>query len=451
MALPTDTTPFDLPPSAAPDTTAGDDTASVADPSEQNPLGIMVAAAAAGPQTDLTVLDLGDLLQLRLDDDGPTSGRNGAGADGGGERPGDPNGGLAQLLSTADLPADLTSLDLEQVLDLDVSGTTLPTVLEVAQLPADLTAVELAQLLGLKVTGTSAPTIKEVIQLAVHNFSAPKSGYEDTTGDTPAAAQHGSPSHGPAADGPSSAGETISFRAEVNLNAQAHATTHAAEHVAKQFGVLDGASGQAILHGNHFGTDQLLKSSFFDQLHANAGPVGNGNDGGGGGGGGTNVINGTNGADVLTGTAGSDLINGKNGDDTIDGGAGDDKLHGQNGNDTLIWDAADSQVMGGSGNDTLQVTNGDNVDLTTFGGVISGIENVDLANDPGANTLTLTAQDVLNISDTNTVTVTGTAADTVSAGAGWVDGGVAGGYHTYTQVVGPDTATLVVDQTITLV
>ncbi|MCZ6592475.1 MAG: hypothetical protein O7B98_15235 [Alphaproteobacteria bacterium] len=62
----------------------------------------------------------------------------------------------------ADLPADLTDLDLEQVLGLDLTGNILPTVLEVAKLPADLTGLELAQVLGLKLAGAAVPTIQEV-------------------------------------------------------------------------------------------------------------------------------------------------------------------------------------------------------------------------------------------------------------------------------------------------
>ncbi len=47
--------------------------------------------------------------------------------------------------------------------------------------------------------------------------------------------------------------------------------------------------------------------------------------------------------------------------------------------------------------------------------------------------MTLTAQDVLDMSDTNTLTVDGDAGDSIAAGSGWTDGGVVEAYHVYTQ------------------
>ncbi|BEP62344.1 hypothetical protein GmRootV213_28980 [Variovorax sp. V213] len=65
------------------------------------------------------------------------------------------------------------------------------------------------------------------------------------------------------------------------------------------------------------------------------------------------TITGSNGSDVLTGTAGSDTINSGNGDDTVSGGAGSDSLNGGAGNDTLDGGSGSDQLNGGSGNDTL--------------------------------------------------------------------------------------------------
>ena len=55
-------------------------------------------------------------------------------------------------------------------------------------------------------------------------------------------------------------------------------------------------------------------------------------------------------------------------------------------------------------------------------------------------------QDVLDISDTDILTVDGDAGDSIAAGTGWTDGGIAGGYHTYTQGL----ATLLVDTDMTV-
>ncbi len=73
-------------------------------------------------------------------------------------------------------------------------------------------------------------------------------------------------------------------------------------------------------------------------------------------------------------------------------------------------------------------------------------EVIELAPDTGANTVTLAAQDVLDMSETDTVTITGDAGDSVEAGTGWTDGGISGGFHTYTQGL----ATLLVDTDVTV-
>jgi hypothetical protein len=55
------------------------------------------------------------------------------------------------------------------------------------------------------------------------------------------------------------------------------------------------------------------------------------------------------------------------------------------------------------------------------------------------------------MSDTDTLTLLGGPPDSLEAGTGWTDGGLNGnGDQVYTQVVGPDTATLVVDPTISV-
>ncbi len=65
---------------------------------------------------------------------------------------------------------------------------------------------------------------------------------------------------------------------------------------------------------------------------------------------------------------------------------------------------------------------------------IHGIETIALYG-VGDNTLTLTAQDVIDLSDsTNTLKVKGNAGDSVlGLSSGWVDGGVQGNFHSYTQ------------------
>ena len=168
---------------------------------------------------------------------------------------------------------------------------------------------------------------------------------------------------------------------------------------------------------------------------------------------GDDTLSGTNGVDIMFGLDGNDDLKGRDGDDTIYGGDGNDTLNGQGdsdalfggaGDDILVWDSIDTTIDGGSGTDTLNASGAD-VDITTFAGTITGIEQIDLSA-VGNQSVTLTAQDVLDMSDTNTVTIVGGSPDTVEAGTGWTDGGISGGFHTYTQGL----ATLLVDTDITV-
>ena len=176
-----------------------------------------------------------------------------------------------------------------------------------------------------------------------------------------------------------------------------------------------------------------------------------------------NVIEGTAGDDILKGTSpngdvilghdGNDDINGKNGADMLLGGAGNDllrgqvgadQLYGEAGDDVLVWDANDTVIDGGPGFDTLLASGGNTIDLAGFAGAAQGLERVDLGA-PGKDTLLLTAKDVLDLSDTDVLTVDGTKIDAVNAGSGWSDGGVVGGYHIFSKLVGDATATLALD------
>jgi hypothetical protein len=142
---------------------------------------------------------------------------------------------------------------------------------------------------------------------------------------------------------------------------------------------------------------------------------------------------------------GSDVLSGGAGNDWLDGGIGSDDLNAGAGDDILVWDAEDLALDGASGTDTLRVANGD-VDLSAFAGTLAGIEQIDLSSDAGANSASLSAMDVLDISDTDIVTILGDSTDTVDAGTGWAYGGFDGaGNHIYTQTVGLSLATLLVD------
>ncbi len=192
---------------------------------------------------------------------------------------------------------------------------------------------------------------------------------------------------------------------------------------------LYGGSGDDLIKGQA-GNDTLFGGDGSDDLRGGAGD---------------DTLYGDAGDDTLDGGSGDDTLDGGSGNDTLDGGGGSDILSGGLGDDILVWDSIDLAIDGGTGNDTLRVDSGD-ADLTAFGGAIGGIEVIDLESDAGANTVTLDAQDVLDMSDTNTVTITGDAGDSVEAGTGWTDGGISGGFHSYTQGL----ATLLVDSDVTV-
>ncbi|MDO8269346.1 MAG: calcium-binding protein [Candidatus Levybacteria bacterium] len=68
---------------------------------------------------------------------------------------------------------------------------------------------------------------------------------------------------------------------------------------------------------------------------------------------GSEVINGTNGNDLIFALGGSDVVNGKEGNDCIVGGDGSDSLHGQGGNDVILGGNGSDAIQGDAGNDWL--------------------------------------------------------------------------------------------------
>ncbi|SFE39315.1 integrin alpha [Nitrosomonas sp. Nm166] len=147
-----------------------------------------------------------------------------------------------------------------------------------------------------------------------------------------------------------------------------------------------------------------------------------------------NVISGTPGDDTLTGTSAAERFEAGDGNDRMIGRGGADEFHGEAGNDYMrVPDLGFRLVDGGIGNDILALGGSDlNLNLTDMGSKISGIETIRLFG-TGDNTLTLTAADVLNLSDTtNTLKVNGNEGDRiVGLSHGWGDGGVHGDFHTF--------------------
>lgn len=68
---------------------------------------------------------------------------------------------------------------------------------------------------------------------------------------------------------------------------------------------------------------------------------------------GSNVINGTAGNDLIFALGGSDVVNGKAGHDCIVGGAGSDAIHGDNGNDVILGGEGSDAIQGDAGHDWI--------------------------------------------------------------------------------------------------
>lgn len=140
-------------------------------------------------------------------------------------------------------------------------------------------------------------------------------------------------------------------------------------------------------------------------------------------------------ADKLKGNQGVDRMVAGDGDDTLIGRGGKDVYHAGAGDDKIeIRDTKFQLVDGGAGLDTLKLDSSHlNLNLTKERGHISDIEAIDLKGN-GANKLTVTVLDVLNLSSTsNTLTVDGNRNDRISGlDSGWEDGGIHDGYQTFT-------------------
>jgi Ca2+-binding RTX toxin-like protein len=158
------------------------------------------------------------------------------------------------------------------------------------------------------------------------------------------------------------------------------------------------------------------------------------------------TISGTQGNDVLHGSAAADDIYGAGGNDSLTGGAGDDVLSGGTGHNVLWGNDGNDTFLGGSGTDTLAGGNGTDtiryeqsdagvtVNLATgtasggdaAGDTLSSIENItggthndSLTGDAGANRLDGNAgDDRLWGGDGNDTLIGGHGADVLSGGNG---------------------------------
>ncbi len=139
---------------------------------------------------------------------------------------------------------------------------------------------------------------------------------------------------------------------------------------------------------------------------------------------GTGTFPGTPGDDTLTGTTAAERFGAGDGNDIMSGGGGADVFNGDAGDDIIkVPDLDFHLASGGTGNDTLELTgSGIGLNLANFRGdvrfsgdnTIRDVETIDLTGS-GDNTLTLTAKDVFDLSDTtDTLVVKGNEGDHVA-------------------------------------
>ena len=102
------------------------------------------------------------------------------------------------------------------------------------------------------------------------------------------------------------------------------------------------------------------------------------------------TITGTEGNDVISGTANNDVIVGLGGNDVINGSAGNDTICGGDGNDVIDASSGDDVIYGGDGNDTINGSSGDDVIYGEGGNdVIDGSSGTDtIDGGPGTDVCT---------------------------------------------------------------
>ncbi len=174
---------------------------------------------------------------------------------------------------------------------------------------------------------------------------------------------------------------------------------------------IDGGSDSEYIYGDA-SDDKINGFAGHDNIIALAGDdyidAGTGND----------IIKAGEGNDIVRAGDGDDYVEAGAGNDLIDGGAGNDNIKAGAGNDVIIYDNADSKVDGGLGLDTLYLNNNETIDFANLANNVDSIETIE-ANDSVVFTLNnIKAQDVLDISDNDTLFIQGNADDKVSV-VGW--------------------------------
>jgi Ca2+-binding RTX toxin-like protein len=123
-----------------------------------------------------------------------------------------------------------------------------------------------------------------------------------------------------------------------------------------------------------------------------------------------------------SGGAGDEVIVGNSANNSLNGGGGADTLEGGDGDDRFVFDRTDTyngqlgSVTGGAGFDMLAFTLANGVFASGY--AASGIEGIDLTA-AGAQTLSITAQDVVDFADSDEIRVLGNQDDVLVFSEPW--------------------------------
>ena len=148
--------------------------------------------------------------------------------------------------------------------------------------------------------------------------------------------------------------------------------------------------------------------------------------------------------DSILGSSGDNFIEGEEGNDTINGGAGNDWIWGGQGDNSLLGGAGDDRylitpldgensISDSAGDDTIWLNgvSGEDISATDLLTNVRGIEAIAL--NGGGNTLHLTRDVVIGLSDNDVLRVTGSGNDVLLFDdSGWIQGTNSGGLVTYT-------------------
>ncbi|MGL3609185.1 calcium-binding protein [Rhizobium sp. G187] len=135
----------------------------------------------------------------------------------------------------------------------------------------------------------------------------------------------------------------------------------------------------------------------------------------------TNVIEGSEAGQILSGTLGNDRILSKGGADNVSAGDGDDLINAGSGDDVVDGGAGKDALIGGDGSDTLKAGDGDDLVLGGAGGdTINGDAGIDfLQGDAGDDTIDGGAGDDTVVGGSGNDSLSGgTGTDTLTGGAG---------------------------------